>query len=196
MNTPNSGLILRRAAAAGLLAGAMAFQAAAAERTALPLIKEGNRYIGEQSRNKLLQVRSERSVGGLLPTLWYVAYYDPDARFKVVEVKFGDGTKLDVARPIRPFERKVAARLFEPSEVKVDSDRAIRVATGQPLLEKLTLKATQLWLERGESGPVWRVRIWAAKRARPDKLADVGDVYVSASDGKVVRTDLHIGTVD
>jgi len=168
----------------------------AAEATALQLIREGNRFIGEQSKNKVLEVSSDRSVGGLIPNIWHVAYFDPDTRFKVVEVKFGAGAKLDVKRPMRVFERGAEERVLDVAVLKVDSDRAISLATADPLLEKLTLKAAQLWLEKRDAQPVWKVRLWAAKLAKPDKLADVGDVYISATDGKVVKTDLHINKVD
>ena len=178
------------------LAGLPALSLSAAEATALQLVREGNRYIGEQSRDRILDIRSEKSVGGLVPNIWHVAYYDPDTRFKVVEIKFGAGAKLDVKRPMRLFERGGEARVFEATALMVDSDRAIQTATTQPLLEKLTLRATQLWLEKLDGQSVWRVRIWAAKLSKPDKQADVGEVYVSAADGKVVKTDLHLNKVD
>src|SRR5262245_38842218 len=77
----------------------------AAEPTAFDLIKEGNRYVGEDSKDKVVQIRSEKSIGGLSPSIWYVVYYDPDARMKATEVKFGGGKKMDVTRPFRLFER-------------------------------------------------------------------------------------------
>jgi len=61
------------------------------------------------------------------------------------------------------------------------------------LLKGLTLKATQLWLEHGDTEPVvWRVRLWAAKINHPDEMADIGEVTLSADTGKVVKVDLHI----
>jgi len=47
-------------------------------------------------------------------------------------------------------------------------------ATAQPLLEKLTLKATKLRLEHGDNGPQWRVQLWAAKLKKPGDDADIG----------------------
>jgi hypothetical protein len=76
----------------------------AAEPTALQLAREGNRYIGEQSKNRVVQIRSEKSVNSLTPTIWYVVYYDPDAPLKATEVKFGAGKKLNVSRPLRLLE--------------------------------------------------------------------------------------------
>src|SRR5262249_18104024 len=72
-----------------------------AEPTAFELAKEGNRYIGEQSKDRIVQMRSEKSVNTLTPNIWYIVYYDPDATFKAVEVKFAGGKKADVKRTPR-----------------------------------------------------------------------------------------------
>ena len=64
------------------------------------------------------------------------------------------------------------------------------------MLKNLTLKATQLWLDDSEDGPVWKIRLWAAKLKNPGDDADVGDVYISAETGKVIKMDLHIERVD
>jgi hypothetical protein len=184
-------------AALGFL-GATPRHASAADATALQLVQEGNRYVGEQSKNKVLEITSERSFGGLAPNIWRICYYDPDTRFKVVEVKFGAGAKLDVKRPMRVFERGAEERVLDLPSLQVDSDRAIQLATADPLLQKLTVKATQLSLEKEkhDAQPVWKVGIWAAKLAKPDKLAKVGEVLVSATDGKIVKSDLHLNKVD
>jgi hypothetical protein len=67
------------------------------------------------------------------------------------------------------------------------------------------MTATRLSLDRvgegvlgqGGSGQgVWKVRLWAAKLRNPERDADIGEVWVSASDGKVVKNDLHINRVD
>ena len=68
---------------------------------ALELIKLGDQYVGVQSKDKVVQIRSEKSIASLTPDIWYVVYYDPDATFSAVEVKFGAGQKLDVSRPGR-----------------------------------------------------------------------------------------------
>ena len=171
--------------------------ALAGEPTALELIKEGNRYVGEESKDKVVQIRSEKSIGTLTPNIWYVVFYDPDATFKSTEVKFGAGKKMKVTRPMRVIELGTGDdKKLDRSKLKVDSDEAIRIATAEPLLKPLTLKATQLWLQRSEEGPVWKVRLWAAKLKHLNDNVDIGDVYVNAEDGKVIRTDLHINRVD
>src|SRR5438046_233381 len=140
------------------------FLAMAEEPTAFQLAKEGNRYIGEQGKDKVVQIRSEKSIGTLTPAVWYVVYYDPDAALKAVEVKFGAGKKLDVSHPLRLLEPITGAdKVLEQSKLKVDSDKALSIATAEPLLKSLTLKASQLWLQHGDEGPVWRVKLWAAK---------------------------------
>jgi hypothetical protein len=182
---------------AGLLVFAAARVALAGEPTAFDLIKEANRYVGEQSKDKVVQIRSEKSLGSLTPNVWYVVFYDPDATLKAVEVKFGGGKKLDVSHPVRLLEPITGDdKVLDRSKFKVDSDKAIKTATREPVLKAVTLKATHLWLQRGEVGPVWKVKLFAAKLKNPNELADIGEVYVSAEDGKVSRTNLHINSVD
>lgn len=181
-------------AAVGLLLGTG--QAFADEPTAFELIKAGNEYVGKESKDKIVQIRSERSINSLTPNIWYIVYYDPDATFKATEVKFGGGKKLKVTRPMRLLEPITGDdKKLDRSKFKIDSDKAIKIAIAEPVLKPLTLKATQLWLERGEDGPVWRVRLWAARVDKPKKQEDIGEVFVSADEGKVVKTDLHIDRV-
>lgn len=171
--------------------------ALAGEMTAFELIKEGNRYVGEQCKDKVVQIRSEKSIGSLTPSIWYVVYYDSDATFKASEVKFGAGKKMKVSRPARVIE--LAGRdkeVLDKSKFKVDSDEAIKTAAAEPLLKPLTLKAAQLWLQHSAEGPVWKIRLWAAKLQKPNAMADIGDVYVSTETAKVVRSNLHINSVD
>jgi len=177
-----------------------------AEATALELIKEGNRYVGEQSKDKVVQIRSEKSVGGLTPNIWYVVYYDSTATLKAVEVKFGAGKMLDVKRPLRLLEPVTGGDTpLDRERLKVDSDRAIKTALKEPLLQKLKVTATQLKLERvgegvlgvrGTGEPVWKVKLWAAKLKEPNQDADIGEVWLSATDGKAVKNDLHIERVN
>src|SRR6266581_455310 len=162
----------------GFLAiGALVQALGADEMTAYPLIKEGNRYVGEESKDKVGQIRSERS---------------------------GAGRKLSVKRPFRLLEPVTGdTSTLDRSKMKVDSDKAIQIALKEPMLDKLTIKATELKLvragdmfERDNKAPVWRVRLWAAKLRNPNREADIGEVVVAAEDGQVLKTDLHINRVD
>jgi len=184
--------------------GMMVFSPAAfaSELSAFQLIKEGNRHLGEEARDRVVQIRSEKSIGSLTPNIWYVVYYDPDATAKAAEVKFGAGKKLSVKRPARVLELGTGAhRELNRDKMKVDSDKAVEIAKKEPLLNNLTLTNTQLWLERDfwsadKELPVWKVRLWAAKIRKPTESADIGDIYISAEDGKVLRSDLHIDRLD
>jgi hypothetical protein len=178
----------------------------ASEPTALELIKEGNRYVGEQSKDRVVQIRSEKSVGTLTPNIWYVVYYDPTASLKSVEVKFGAGQMLTVKRPMRLLEPVTGGDLpLDREKLKIDSPEAVKIALKEPLLQNLKITATQLKLDRlgegvlGQGGPgqgVWKVRLFAAKLRNPQRDADIGEVWISAGDGKVVKNDLHINRVD
>jgi hypothetical protein len=178
----------------------------AAEPSAFDLVKEGNRYVGEQAKDRIVQIRSEKSVGSLTPNIWYVVYYDPTASLKAVEVKFGAGKMLTVKRPMRLLEPVTGGDLpLDREKLKIDSPEATKIALKEPLLQNLTMTATQLKLDRmgegvlGQGGPgqgVWKVRLWAAKLRNPTHDADIGEVWVSATDGQVMKNDLHINRVD
>lgn len=168
------------------------------EPTAFALIKEANRYVGEQARDKVVQVHSEKSIGGLVPSIWYVRFFDRTATFRVTEVKFGGGTMLDVDRPLHVWKKITGAdEPLDRAQLKIDSDRAIELATSEPMLKNLKLTATALKLERGDSGePVWKVKLWAAKLHKPTEDVAIGELTLSAKDGKVIQNDLKIQRVD
>jgi len=196
----------RKAFMFGLAVLAFNVALGAAEPTAFDLIKEGNRYVGEQSKDRVVQIRSEKSVGSLTPNIWFIVFYDPTASLKATEVKFGAGKMLSVKRPMRLLEPVTGGDLpIDRDKLKTDSDQAIKTAMNEPLLKDIKVTATRLELNRigegvlGQGGTVeavWKVRLWAAKLRNPNKDADVGEVWVSATDGKVVKNDLHINHVD
>lgn len=174
-----------------------ALQAEEKEPTAFELIQEGNRYVGEQAKDRVVQMRSEKSIGTLAPRIWYVVYHDPTATFKAVEVKFAAGKMVDVKRPFRVLERITSNTRALPKEsLKIDSDEAIEIALKEPILESITPKAVSATLEDSDLGPAWVIRIWAAKLQKPSENVDIGEVTLSADEGKVLKSDLHINRVD
>jgi hypothetical protein len=186
-----------------ILVAAVAFSFATAgiaradEPTAFQLIKRGDHYVGDDVKGKVVQIRSEKSVGSLTPTVWYVVYYDPDATFKATEVKFGAGEKLDVKRPMRVLEfGNDASHTLDPQKLKTDSDRALEIASKDALFSHVKLDASQMWLEHGDEGPTWKVRLWAESLAHPDHDVDIGDIYILAENGSVLRRDIHIDRVN
>lgn len=169
----------------------------AEDPTAFELIKEGNRYIGEQSKDKVVQIRSEKSVASLTPKIWRVVYRDDTATLKSVEVKFVAGKMTEVKRPLRllePITDKHGA--MDAKKLKIDSDKAIKAALKESILENLKITATELKLEHGSEGPVWKVRLWAAKLKNPSKDADIGEITLSAEDGKTVKLDVNLKRVE
>lgn len=187
---------------AALVLGGLCQATFADDATAFSLIKAANDYVGKDAKDQVVQIRSDKSINSLTPNIWYIVFYDPDARMKATEVKFGAGQKLDVQRPFRLLERMKADKVFDRSKLKVDSDQAIKIATSEPLLKGLNVRATRLWLDSdykadlSVTAPIWRVQMWAQKLHNPNDDADVGSVFISAEDGKVLKADLHIDRVD
>lgn len=183
---------------AGLIAGAGASRAS--DATAFQLMKEANRHVGEDAKDKVTEVRSEKSVGSLVPNIWYVVFYDRDATAKATEVKFAAGKKIAVKRPSRILELGSGSyREIDRAKLKVDSNKAIEAAIKEPLLANLTITNTQLWLQRAgrdDDSPVWKIRLWAAKVRKPSETAEIGDLFLSAEDGKVIKNNLKIQRVD
>jgi hypothetical protein len=69
------------------------------------------------------------------------------------------------------------------------------------LLENLKITSAELKLERvgegvlergGAGEPIWKIKFWAAKIKDPTRDQDIGEVWLSANDGKMTKTDLHI----
>lgn len=181
---------------AALLLSAATLLAADKEPTAFELIKEADRYVGEQAKGKVVQIRSEKSVGTLVPKVWFVVLHDPTATFKAVEVKFAAGKMIDVKRPFRVIELAGGIQEMDRDKLKLDSDDAIEKALAEPILKDIKVKSVQAKLENAETGPVWRVRLWAAKVSKPNTHVDIGRVTVTADDGKVIETDIKLNRLD
>lgn len=179
-------------------------RSALADTTALDLIKEGDRYVGEQSKDKVVQIFSDKSIAGLTPRIWTVVYFDPTATFKSVQVRFEAGKMKEVKRPFRVLQIGTGEhKTMDMAKVKIDSDKALSIAKKQPILEGLELRGSQMWLSAGSSrvsdlydGPVWRVKFFAAKTSNKNATADIGDIYLAADDGKVVKDDFHINSAE
>jgi len=168
------------------------------EPTAFELVKEGNRHIGEEAKDHVVQIRSDKSIGTLVPNIWFLSYYDPDASGKVTEVKFMAGQKVAVTHPSHLFG-KWNGKEMAKSRLKIDSDKALETAKNEPVLKSLTLKASQLKLERlsaDDDTPVWKVELWAAKLSNPNRAVSIGQVIINAETGKVLANDLKIKNVD
>ena len=190
-------MILGRFGRMAMVAALFCSAALAGEKTAFELAKEADKHVGEDAKGKVVQIRSEKSIGSMVPTIWYVVLYDTDATAKATEVKFGAGQKLSVKRPARVLELGFRDHMpLEKEKLKTDSDEAIKVATGEPMVKNLKLTASKLTLEKWENTPAWKVRLWAQKLRDERKDADIGEVIISAETGKVLKNDLKIDRVD
>ncbi|HEY1789603.1 MAG TPA: hypothetical protein VGJ73_15705 [Verrucomicrobiae bacterium] len=179
----------------GAVLGLATSRMALAEPTALDLVKKGDDYVGIQSKDKIVQIYSDKSVASLEPNIWHVAYFDPTVFSKTVEVKFEAGQQAGIAHPMHPFTLPAKPeQILDLSKITVDSDRAINIATSQPLLKGLNLRYSKVALQKGDNGPEWRVELWSAKVSDPSKDANVGTVHISAVDGSIIQSDLHPGS--
>lgn len=164
----------------------------AAEPTVLELVREGNRYTGEQFKDKVVLVRSEKSVATLTPQTWLINYRHEFTSLKGIEVKFVGGKMADVDNSSR------GGRPFDLGKLTIDSDKALNIATNEPILKNLTLRASKMSLERtGENGlPAWHIQLWAAKLKNPADSVSIGEILISAEDGALLKNDLKIARVD
>jgi hypothetical protein len=170
--------------------------AQAASPTAFELVKKGDQFVGTEAKGRVIEIRSDKSIATLTPNIWYVMYLDPNSSGKATEVKFEAGEKTDVNYKGNFLGLAKTPKELPKDKLQVDSDKALQTATSEPLLKNLTLKATRMTLEDWMSMPAWKVEIWAAKLSKPEEMVKVGEVYVSAETGKVLRSDLKIKRVD
>ncbi|HEY1172176.1 MAG TPA: hypothetical protein VGH19_12455 [Verrucomicrobiae bacterium] len=174
------------------------------DRTALDLAKEGNKYVIEQSRDKIVQIRSDKSSRSTTPTTWYVVYFESltpvenaTSRFATgTELKFTAGNLVSVKRNVQLLGLTTEQYAeMDASQLKVDSDKALDIALREPILENLKVMGTDMTLTQGTEGfPIWKISIWAAKKDTKIDLK-VGEIWVSSVDGKVSKINVNPGRV-
>jgi hypothetical protein len=168
----------------------------AAQMTAFALVKEGDKVIPPQAKDRITQIHSEKSTGSLAPDVWHIDYYDPTAPFKTTEVTFVAGKVKEITRPKHWFTSLTGARQLDWKKLKINSDHALAIALKEPLLKNLHLRATQFWLERTVNGSTWKIRFWAARLGKPDQTVQIGDLFLSSKSGEILKTDLHTQNAD
>jgi hypothetical protein len=168
----------------------------AAAPTGLQAIKEANRYVTDEVKDKIVQMHSEKSTNMVTPEAWCIVYYNSAARRKTTEVKLATGKDPVITHPFRLFKPADAQAILDPAKLKVDSDSALWIAKKDGLLDKIKLTDSKLVLERWEEAPVWKVRFWAEKAGKPGQTTDIGQIFVNAEDGKIVNRDLHLDRID
>jgi serine/threonine protein kinase len=161
--------------------------------TALQLLQKGNSHVSARSRDRVLEVISGRAPLNEPPQGWRVIYHDDKTTYNAVEVRFQGGEMERVYEPNRVLEMFSfrGQKTLDLAKVKIDSDKAIRIAATEAKAQELVAKFVELKLERGYGGlPVWNVKLFGVV---PGKAADdsaLGYVIVLAEDGKVLKKAL------
>ncbi len=168
----------------------------AAQVTAFALVKEGDKVIPPQAKNRIMQMHSEKSTGSLAPNAWHIDYFDPTAAFKTMEVTFVAGKVTEITRPRHLFNSLTGAKPLDWKKLKINSDHALAIALKEPMLKKLHLRATQFWLERTAIASTWKIRFWSARLGKPDQTVEIGDLYLSGKTGEILKNDLHTQGAD
>jgi serine/threonine protein kinase len=154
------------------------------EATALELVARGNSHLPERSKNKLIRAISSRSPAGAAPQRWRLLYYDPNALYDAVELRFERGQMARVHEPTRLLGvlTPQSSKPLEIDRMRIDSDKAQRIVFGLP---GISAKSFELELERGANdAPVWRVRLFETESL---ESRSIGHVLVAADDGRVLR---------
>ena len=133
---------------------------------------------------------TERSQGEPVPNTWRLGFFDSTAALKVTELKFRDGKKIDTSQPFAVLERYNAGKAFDRKKLKIDSNKALQLAMEDPMLKGLTLRMSEIKLQTTD-GPFWQIHLWVGRIRRPSDMADAGQIFISAEDGKVIKRDLH-----
>jgi len=159
-------------------------------KTAFQLVKDGDAMLAPKARDQILNIRSEPSEHGLVPTTWYILYRDVDTLFDSRELHFHNNRLEGVKKPKRlqqPFqgeEQVIPARWR-----KVDSDKVLEIVAGVNLVKDINLHSSQMWLQWEQGQAVWKVRLWGEHRS-DGKPVELGEVYVSPETGEVMLVDL------
>jgi len=168
-----------------LALGAAAQTSGSTNSTVFAMVTEGDRFIPQPARDKVVSIHSEKSSGAMVPDIWYVDYFDSTVPFKTTEVKFTAGQISRITHPTHVSGWFTGTRPLDWKKVKIDSDRALALALKDPDLKKLDLQATQFWLERTPTGSTWKIRFWAKWPA------GITDKYVSSRTGEILKTEGH-----
>lgn len=164
--------------------------------TAFALVKEGDKVVARQAKDRITEIRSDRSTTDLTPDTWYIDYFDPTAAFKMTEVKFVAGKVEGITHPKHWWDSLTGGKQLEWKKLKINSDRALAIATKETALKSLHLQAVQFWLDRAATGSTWKVRFWGSPLDKPEQTAEIGDVYLSGRTGEIIKDDLRVKSGD
>jgi hypothetical protein len=163
----------------------------AASPTAFALVKEGNKYVAPEGKNRITQIFSEKSDKSLVPNVWYIDYLDPKASFRTTEIKFVDGKMASIKEPKRWYDALNGSRQLDWKKLKVDSNGALSIAQKEPMLKNQGVRAVQFTLARTPTGSMWKIHFWTAKVGNPSETVDAGELEISTKNGAILNNGLH-----
>ncbi|HEY0551559.1 MAG TPA: protein kinase, partial [Verrucomicrobiae bacterium] len=164
--------------------------ARSSKATALQLLQKGNSYVSARSQNRVLEATASRAPLNEPPQSWRFVYEDDKTTYNAVAVRFEGGEMERIYEPNRFLELFTpgAQKILDLAKVKVDSDKAIRIAAAEAAAEELVAKFVELKLERGYGGlPVWNVKLFGLVPGKTVEDSSLGYVIVLAEDGKVLK---------
>jgi len=158
--------------------------------TALQLAHLGNARVSERSSNQVVQITSSPAPLGSPPHEWRITYYDAKALYKAVEVIFENGQVARIHEPTRILKifTPQAQKPFEFEKLKIDSDRALEIALAIPAKESVTVRSSELELQRGYGGaPVWQVKLFGPGSVDATTDKPLGYAIILTEDGRVLK---------
>ena len=167
--------------------------------TAFLALKEGDRFLNNRSRGKVVRIVSTKSEDGVAPTNWSVLYFDSLARQKLVEVQFHGHEMIKVHEPGEVLGGLFATtpRPLDNAKLAINSDDAFRVLRRQPDIDKLPAQFTEMKLISGDRDePVWKIQLSSVKRHDSTKSVQIGELVLAASDGRILSSTLKPSRAD
>jgi serine/threonine protein kinase len=161
--------------------------------TALQLVQLGNHYVGENARDQVIAIISDKSIGDFTPKSWRVIYRNPQAAFNATEVQFTDDKMTRVREPNRFLQifSPGSNKTFDFSKVKLDSDDALKIVMALPEVRAASVIAAQMELERGYGGlPVWTVNLFGESDSKLADEKNLGTIQLLAESGKILKNTL------
>ncbi|MGD9896419.1 MAG: hypothetical protein AB7T14_05010 [Candidatus Methylacidiphilaceae bacterium] len=164
--------------------------------TAFAALAVARQYAPDGSQAKLLAIIGPRSRTALTPTTWEFVYWNPTGEGwkKLKRITVIGGQVRDVREEIVVIARRGVLRFkesqaFDPSRLKVDSDRALQVILKTGTVGKARLSTVLFELARvgEEEEPSWEMRFYADRQG---KEADIGVARVGAISGKILELRL------
>ncbi|HEY5298431.1 MAG TPA: serine/threonine-protein kinase [Verrucomicrobiae bacterium] len=158
--------------------------------TALQLVKLGDHYVSDASRDQVIEIVSDKSVDDLMPRNWRVLYHNHQATFHATEVQFADGKMIRVREPNRFIQifSPSAHKTFDLSKVDLDSDDALKIVMDLPEVRAASVIAVQMRLARGYGGlPVWTINLFGESDSKLTNEKNLGTIELLADSGKILK---------